>query len=402
MLNLATALKIKEWGRVNKSALVFLLAMAFCILGLYPAKQLFWMKCWIAEWAIIAFIGLVYIKEKWLKVILFWCLFRLIYNYSFESFVVFHYIFLFLLVYQIIQNTLDVDCKYVVINGLCVIMLIQLAYMYLQYFKLDPIFQDIGQARIGNETIDVTKNVKDFVVGTWGHTNFSGASLAMVIPLFFRKKWNLFLLPLGYMLFLTKSLGAIGALFIGIMFFVIFNLKLKKWLKFFIISLVLLSGFTYAVKYEKQYLSFDNPRTAYLRPVVQYVKIRPVIGWGLGQYKFAYHAIRRAIANDNRSRATNPGNRSHLHFELIEWVFEAGIVGGMLILGYFTHLFIQFIKFKSYFGLILMTGIIISLANSCSTFSFHTPIAWIFLIYLVFLKKEVIQNVNQIHGTKAV
>ena len=362
--------KLEGWHSAISLTLVF----SAITLGMYPAKYMFWMRCRIAEYAIIAGISLFFLKNWWHKIFMLWILLiSAIWiathkpNLNISTFISFHYVFIFMVAYQIAMDKIKTIDLPKMINGLCVVVLINLAFMYLQYFGLDPFFISHG----GPSTIGVPY----FVQGTWGHTNFSGAFLALTLPLFYRKKWIWFVPPIIFMLVLNFSLGAILSAGFGTMFYLMFS-KLRKTVKVGLIIIVLFSVWVYGTKFDASQFKIDHGRWQYINPTLKMIKARPIVGGGLGQYKIAIAAL-------------NPNMKiSSAHFEFLELWAETGLIGILPIIGFFLSLFILFIRYHSYIGLLAMTGLVTGLINSCSTFLFHTPMAWILLFFMVVVLKE--------------
>lgn len=377
-------------ARSKWAAPLFLIALAGIILGVFPHSQVFWAKCWIAEWSILIFIALVFLKDKWLKVFLIICLINFIRTFNLGggykgiAFVAFYYIFLFLMVYQILLNKIRGKDIKLIINGICVIFLIQLFYMYLQYFGIDPIFQLRGFP--ARTTGWLSTNT--ITTATWGNTNISGASLAITLPLFFRKKWWIAILPIVLMIGLNGSLGSVIAGGVGIFFYLTFakNLFISRWTLLFV---AFLAVFFYSTLVAPHKFNLNNARMSLLKPAIKIIKQHPIIGYGLGQYKIAFQQISRHIFKI-KQRPT------HAHFDFVEVVIDLGWIGGVVILGFLINLLCHFFRNMTPLSLAAMSGVVVGLVNSCSTFVFHTPLAWIILILMVVVKKGG-ANVNQIH-----
>ena len=119
----------------------------------------------------------------------------------------------------------------------------------------------------------------------------------------------------------------------------------------------------------------------YFKPTIELMKIRPVIGWGLGQYKNAFYAINKTVFK-------SPIQKTHAHLDILEYTFEMGLLGVILIIGFLVSTFFYFLKNITAVSASAFAGAVTLLANSCSTFIFHTPLAWIFLVYLILIRKE--------------
>src|SRR3990172_3392399 len=136
----------RSWG----AALVFFIFIA--VFGIYNDANLFWAHCRIAEWGLLLFISLVFIRNIWLKSFLVLCLVRMILVFfqmpdglaqqaGASAFIYFYYIFLFIITYEILTHHVDRHSTGFIINGLCVVAVLQTAYIWLQHSKIDPVFQ---------------------------------------------------------------------------------------------------------------------------------------------------------------------------------------------------------------------------------------------------------------------
>ena len=367
-------------GQSFGAASLLFLGMTAIAFGSLPHKEFFWMRCWVSEGVIIALIALIFIKDWWLKAFLLWCMYLSADfiitrdpTMNIGSFVAFHYILLFLVFYQIVYDKVKRKHLTLLLNGICVAVILQTIYMYFQAFGIDPLFKDNGVH---------TQYIKHWVQGFWGHTNLSSAFLAMTLPLFFRRKWWLFILPIVVMIFLTQSLGAIAAVAVGIIFYifcVVPGAKLKFCFTLFLLSIICI----YGVIFESHNFNLDNNRIGYLRTAADLFSKHPIKGYGLGEYKIASMVISKNV-HGNHSAAIG-----HAHNELAEITTEAGSPAGLIIIGFLITLFVQFIRRRTYLAVVAMSAIVAALVNSCSTFLFHTPLAWFVLFILVVLKKEI-------------
>lgn len=385
MLNFTITNKLEsllEVGRRYKVVSLLLLSLLVIVFGILPSTQFFWAKCFIAEFAIIVFLSLVFFKNNWIKLIVLCSLFNYIRTmnlggmYRIIAFNNFYYILLFLVLYQVLSNKIKREDTKIIINGLCIIMLIQLVYMYFQYFGIDLLFK-LNSPYTSDRGLLSTTNL---VVGFWGHTNISGASLAITLPLFFRRKWWIFTLPIIYMIVVSNSLGSIIASCCAILFYLLF-IK-KSVLIYCAMILVLLGTIVYGITVDKSQFSFENSRTKLFINSSEMIRRHPIIGYGLGQYKIAYKQIVKNVFDKFQTT-------THAHFDFVEWVVDNGWIGGILVLGLLISIFCFFIKNMTYMSLIMISGIVAGLINSCSTFVFHTPLAWIILLLVVLVNKEI-------------
>jgi len=343
---------------------------------------MFWAKCFVSEWAILILVIFFFFKDNWIKAFLLLCLFQFVRTfmlggqYRMLAFSTFYYVLLFFVVYQVFSGKIRKPDTTIIINGLCVLMLGQVTYMYFQYFGMDPLFTVNSRYVVNPHYLTNAR----LVTGFWAHTNISGASLAIALPLFFRKRWCVFILPVLVMLVLTLSFGSVIAVACGIIFFLLFYFK-KKIAKVGLLVLVLSGVFIYGTTIDKKHFNMHNDRIAMLRPALKMIEKHPIVGYGLGQYKLAHAQISHFVFGKEYKRST-------AHFDLIEAVVDIGAFGGLIILGFFGSLFLHFLRNKTIVSLCAISGLIAGLVNSCSTFVFRTPLAWILLILIVVIRKE--------------
>lgn len=370
------------WERATAPLLV--LFSLICVFGIYPDKNLFWAHCRIAEWALLFFVSVIFIKNFWIKQFLIVCLFSMFFVFfktpehlaqraGASAFIYFYYIFIFAIFFQILDDKLKKQDVRFIINGLCVIALLQTIYIWFQHFKIDPIFQGwIGAKSYSH------MDVKDLVVGTWAHTNLSGAYLACSIPLFLRKRWFIFIPVILAALFWGRSWGAIVSCGAGIVFWAMSTQKRKL----LIAIVIIIACLSYGLLFEHRQINpLKSDRMQYLKPTIEMIKANPVFGYGLGQFKSAFHAVNRIVFKSGIPV-------THAHFDFIENLCETGIVGSVCIIGFLISIFLIFLKNITALSASAMAGAFALLINSCSTFIFHTPMAWIFLLYIVLVKKE--------------
>ena len=359
------------------AAPVLFLVIGAIFFGVWPGKSFFWNKCWITQGAVVIFLACIFIRSWPLKLFLIWCLFGWSQTfarpgvYKLAAFSAFHFIFLYLMTYQALLTRLRSNWNNVIINSICFWTILQLVYMFFQLFGIDPLF---GKAVNPHYT---TK----FVTAFWGHTNISGASLAIALPLFFRRKWWVFVPLILFMLVMAESLGAIIAAAAGVLFYLMFSKTIPRTGKAIILIVILAGVFIYGTKIDPSQFKLNNDRVSILKPTIKLIKMHPIIGTGLSQYKFAFKQIVHHVFGGKNTT-------THAHFDFAELVFDTGAIGGGLVLCFLGSVFWWFRKNITTLSLVAAAGAVAALVNSCSTFLFHTPLAWIFLILIVVVKKE--------------
>ena len=366
--------------------LALVCCMFFVVFGIYNDQNLFWAHCRIAEWSVLVFVSLFFIRNGWMKFFLLYSLFRMVLLFfqtpdplaqkaGASAFIYFYYFFLAAIMFQTLDDVIRKTHLEIIINGMAIIAAIQTIYIWFQHFGYDPVFS----AWVESSNF-IHMDVKNLVVGTWAHTNFSGAYLACSVPLFLRRKLFWFVPVILVAIFWGRSWGATIACAFGIMIWAI--ITQKPWIKGIIITVTMFLLFTYGVMFEQKQFDFmKSDRIQYIQPTIEMIKVRPLTGWGQGQYKSAFYSI------SNKFFMGNSG-RGHAHFDILEYVFEMGFIGLLPVVGFLATLTIHFLKNITLLSSLAFSGMVALLVNSCSTFVMHTPMFWIVLVYIIIIKKE--------------
>jgi len=367
---------------------IFVLAVA--ILGYVPDAQL---KLYLAknlalEWAVIAFIALLFIKNWWIKGFVLWSLIATIVTYNKWSFFSLYIIVLFAVFYQVLCDHINHRNSVHLLNAICVLTLLQITWMVLEYCGVWWLFTP------KNKLMTPFTNLT-YCVGFLANPNHSGAFLALALPAFFRKRW-VWLLPIVLIgLVMARSSGAMVAGIIGTMVFVWFIAPKKRWL---FVSLVLFAGAGLIWKYDLQSILSINTRLHAWKSVYMVTywvgHWKWLWGWGMGQFPVSFAPIYQVFIMKNPEAV----RWSIAHNEFIQLWFEAGLIGLGLVLGYLGHQAIKFLRAqKTLIMLIAFSGVIIAVVNANVNFLFHISIGIIPLIYLAILNLEV-NDANSITG----
>lgn len=313
---------------MRKVAIAAGLVLIVAILAYVPDGRLslYVSKALILEWAVILFIALLFLKNWWLKLFVVWCLIVTVGNYNKFS--------------------------------LC-----QSLWMVLQYNGIWWLFIP----KTGAETGNLHK-----LVGFLANTNHAGAFLGISLPAFCRGKWRWGLIPVGVTLLMSLSAGGMAAGVAGIATVVYFTRKKYLWV-------VLLIGVVMILKVDLRSIITGSGRYGAWRFIfTDYIPIKWLTGWGLGQFKVSFPLIYRTV------QPAISENWTTAHNEFIHIWAETGIIGLGLMVGYLIHQIIKFFKTRK--GLIAFAGVIAVIVSSNTIFLFHTTVGVVGITYLAMLE----------------
>lgn len=132
------------------------------------------------EHAVIIIIALFLIRKLFLKLFLIWVTVTTFIRYGKWSMLAFHTVTFFLIFMSIAISKLKKKDFPVILNAICVIALIQVGWMVIQYFHLDPFFKPRFEGSFP-------------LCGFLANPNVTGACLGLSFPLFLRRRWWIFL-----------------------------------------------------------------------------------------------------------------------------------------------------------------------------------------------------------------
>lgn len=350
---------------MRKVAIAAGLVLIVAILAYVPDGRLslYVSKALILEWAVILFIALLFLKNWWLKLFVVWCLIVTVGNYNKFSYITLNTILLMTVFYQILVDKLNKEAITQLLNTICVLALCQSLWMVLQYNGIWWLFIP----KTGAETGNLHK-----LVGFLANTNHAGAFLGISLPAFCRGKWRWGLIPVGVTLLMSLSAGGMAAGVAGIATVVYFTRKKYLWV-------VLLIGVVMILKVDLRSVITGSGRYGAWRFIfTDYIPIKWLTGWGLGQFKVSFPLIYRTV------QPAISENWTTAHNEFIHIWAETGIIGLGLMVGYLIHQIIKFFKTRK--GLIAFAGVIAVIVSSNTIFLFHTTVGVVGITYLAMLE----------------
>jgi O-antigen ligase len=239
--------------------------------------------------------------------------------------------------YRLIVEYLDKDSMEKILKWLRYSVIILLFYCTLQYCKLDEFFVGI-------------KNTGDQLVGTIGNSMHLAGLLAILQPLFFKKSLEntLSLALLWLLIILTGSATGLVAGIAVVLFWLWFkNHKLAVGFSAVSILTLIILFFT------KSSFFYNSDRFRIWRLTFLNIKEKFITGFGLGTF---------GISNIGETSF----HWQHAHNEYLQIVFEAGIIGLVLVIWCIWDYFKNFSSLKTdltirlasmFFGFCLLCGV---------------------------------------------
>jgi len=369
-----------------KKTIIFIVLL-FVFFGILPSYDVSIRtgRTLIAEWAVIALCALFFLKNNWIKAFLIWALVRSIMGWNKYSFLTLHTIFVYLVFYQVMINEIKEEYIDYILNCICVLALINFTLMILQYYGTWVVLVPKGEFQtyftLLNGWIVFTPQKIYPVLGFLSNINMTSAFMAICLPAFFRKRW-IFAIPLIIVsLLLAKSLSGLIPAFIAICLYIV--IKCRKY-RLFIVGGLSIAFVAYLFKTESTaILSLScGGRLAIYKAIAKYIiPIRPIVGWGVGQFKYLFPIICKNAIPD-----PIPGvNVLQAHNDFLQLWVEMGVIGFTLVCGYLFSLFRKAWRMKDY---ILLLGILIITINANFNFLLHTTGGVLFLVYAVLIEKK--------------
>ncbi len=329
-------------------------------------------------------------QDKWIALFLCLSMFSLVRtNYSIQSFYAYYAVFYGIVWYSLIVALFTRENIRLLMNVICIIALVNVAFIALQEMGLDPVFTSHADP-----------------TGLCGNPNFANILLAFSVPAFLRPKWTAGLIAVvAGLIATTTSTGTISAA-VGVIFYLSFY-----GLFWF--------GFMGATVFVGMYLIFVDGFGLERFPVWQIAIDKYsehwITGWGLGRWKAVF----------NRPIVTGTVWLTP-HNEYIQGLFELGVGFPVLVLGYFANILKKSIRvrfklaeklnvskflvpdgfwriFRSKFSfalikkdaLIPLTALVIIAVSCIGQFPFHVaPTAGIAVTWLAILTVSLKENEN--------
>jgi hypothetical protein len=251
----------------------------------------------------------------------------------------------------------------ILLSAICIIALVNVLFVILQFFDIDP----LTKAKTGGP---------DIPVGLLTNRNEVSALLAFSVPAFFRDRWRWFIPLVLIGLVLTKSMGGIGAVAAGMIFY--FGVHGYKFVP---IATALTVLVVYAVIFDKNLFNAFTSRYEAIVTTLKYYSQHWLFGSGIGHFKVQ---MGKEFINHV------PGKTWYaVHNEYVQGLFEMGVAFPLLVVGYFVGIYRRLDRLFLHLSpaVIPLTALVIIAINSMVHFPFHiAPTALIALTWLAILE----------------
>lgn len=297
------------------------------------------------------------------------------------SYIQLNTIFIYALAYSSMRRLITRNNVSIVMNGLCVIGLIQAFFVVLQYFgvwilihpKSEVMYKHYylwGQVLIADMRT-YAGVMKDAYVGLTSNVNMGSSIFAITFPFFLRRKWILYAPFIVIGALISFSLGGKIPIALSLGLFVFFKFKKYRWPLVGLIIVGLL-GLLYVTHDFSGLITgsqrFEVWRNAFLTAIPK----KPWIGWGLGQSKFVFPGIMRSAGLTGVAF-------KQMHNELIQLIIETGYIGLVIVMIYLIQL-IKKIRIESTVGFLFFLSFVSIIFNANVNFLFHTTMCVLALV----------------------
>jgi hypothetical protein len=197
-----------------------------------------------------------------------------------------------------------------IFNVICISTIIQTLLAVLQHFWGDPIFLFLNWVFTAKHLLR-----SDAMTGTLGNNNFLAAYLAITAPLFFRRKWWMFLPAIAFVLIIAKTTSAVIPLAIGCGYY-FFRRSLASYI-------IVAASIACAIFYAVFYHPFFHLST----------------GWYNDRLDMWMVAIKQVFATSftavfGLGPGAGWGQPYPMHSEWVQCLHQFGMVGLILLAGY--------------------------------------------------------------------
>ncbi len=239
-------------------------------------------------------------------------------------------------------------------NIICIAALIQGTLALLQSFGFDPVVWTLNKVLTAVPLLDSRT-----MVGSLGNNNFLAAFIGISLPFFFRKNWFYGLILLIPILYFSRTTSAIVPVLIGS--FVFFYPHMYKRFKIVAGVALLLAASWYAVFHHTPF--YANPR------------------WTLWYEAFRIWAVHWFPVVFGMGPGANWGHNYPMHNEWAEGLYQFGLIGVALMIGYVVTIYRG--------NRILFSAFIILAINMFGNYPIHlAPSAFLIIIICALIERE--------------
>ncbi len=229
-----------------------------------------------------------------------------------------------------------------VMNAICAVCLVQVTFVALQHFDLDPFRAAVGGGR-------------DVCTGLMANVNETNCLFAMCVPAFFRSKWVWGLPAVGIAMLTVGSAAGMVSVGAGV-FFVLYFVFPSRKAYLLTCGVLLIAGVVYLRWIDEGTLKTLFYRWNVAKWALPKIWQHPLLGSGIGHWKVV-------VVNMMGGKV----RWATAHNEYLQGVFEMGGLFLVLVIGYLVCLIRGFNQDK----IIPAAAIIIIAVNSLVHFTFH-------------------------------
>lgn len=375
------------------------------VLGFFPNTPSFrGGKFLFLEIMVMTFLSLYFIKNKWLRYFFLWNILSVLIfmfckvgsstaiaasRWSMNIVVSLKFFLLFVLFYETLKDKLLSFRIVNVVNVLCIIAIAQATLMIVQasgvWFVIVPMVKGIPISKVffsgTNHMLLITKPLAWLPTGFLSNPNMAASTLALCLPMFFRKKWCWCIPLLVIAVLVCKSLGGIIPMAVCFIIWVYFCQR-KYFIPVMLGTVGALLFFIFKFDRVDQLLNGSGRFPVWNVVITKFIKLKPIIGYGFGSGATFWKEIQRHIG----------GNVMYLHphNEFLSVAVESGLVGLAIVVGFLSDVIKKSIELarKDYLFFLITLGLLMGILNSGVNFLFHTNPGIIFLVYVVIVEKR--------------
>ena len=295
-----------------------------------------------------------------------------------------------LLMVFLISMTKDYDIWVITAKVLCWIGFGFSVYAILQWLGLDQVF--------GNSDFEYTNKVlkrKYHMLTLLGSHVFTGLTLSVISPLFLmfnRLKYRIAYFVVILAIILTHNVTAYFASVAGLLIFLVLTKRRIILIGTFV--LVVLGG-AYFHNNVKSFSDLSGRKNLWVSVINKYFATDMIFtGIGFGSYYYVVDAPKQ-----REDKGFEPGQLNTLwaHNEWLQLFIEGGVIGGVIVIGYFINLFIRIKDLLVSDPSVLTIGylsVFLSFFVISLTFNpLHlAPLAMIFILTLSSLESQTIKR----------
>lgn len=264
--------------------------------------------------------------------------------------------------YAMVVLAFEKDTIKWMLDAFCLVALTNIAFVFLQWFGIDPINAKTTQC-----------------LGLAPNRNITSALLAFCMPAFFRKKWAWCLVLYPLAMAAVKTTGGFVSACLGLVLFLGMN---GHWQAGAIGCAAAIGAY---ILFVDRIAESASVRAEMVRLGMQHFKEHPWLGFGAGQWKTLFHDI---YHNQHLTKSWHATG----HNEYIQALLEYGVLFVVWLGGYLSDIAL---KIKNNKQALSLVALVIILSNSIINFPFKIPCTGIIgVTWLAILQIELKETVH--------